>query len=147
LFFLLPHTSQILQPLDIGVFSAYKHWHSEAVEAASITGCQKFTKDEFLHTIATIRDKKFRPHKIKHGFRLTGLWPINSKLITNDLVEYDPYLRQVTPSTSSLYTDFSTPKITEEKVKNLGAYLNYYNDHLSRFQKALDKITKSAEAL
>jgi DNA-binding transcriptional MerR regulator len=145
LFFLLPHTSHVLQPLDVGVFSAYKHWHSEAVEAASITGCQKFTKDEFLYAIATIRDKTFRPHTIKLGFRLTGLWPIDSKLITNELVEYDPYLRQVTPSTSSLCTDFSTPKTTE-KVKKLGAYLNSYNDHPSRFQKALDKITKSAEA-
>jgi DDE superfamily endonuclease. len=113
LFFLLPHSSYFLQPLDVGVFSAYKHWHNEAVESATMTGCQKFTKDEFLHAITSIREKTFRLRTIKLGFRLTGLWPINSKLITEDLVDYDPYQRPrpSTPSTnSSVYTDFSTPK-------------------------------------
>ncbi|KAJ5121184.1 uncharacterized protein N7515_009145 [Penicillium bovifimosum] len=76
LFFLLSHTSHILQPLDVGVFSVYKHWHSEAVEAATMSGCRKFSKDEFLHSIGEIRRKTFRPHTIKLGFKLTGLWPI-----------------------------------------------------------------------
>lgn len=34
-FCLPPHTSHLLQPLDVVVFQPYKHYHSEAVEAAT----------------------------------------------------------------------------------------------------------------
>ncbi|KAJ5467798.1 transcriptional regulator family: Centromere protein BDNA-binding region [Penicillium sp. IBT 31633x] len=47
-------------------------------------------------------------------------------------------------STSSPCTDSGTPKTTE-KDRGLGAYLNSYDDHCSRFQRALDKLKKSAE--
>ncbi|KAJ5605075.1 hypothetical protein N7510_010229, partial [Penicillium lagena] len=53
-YFLPPHLSHELQPLDVGVFNVYKHWHSEAVEAATMSGCTKFTKDLFLQSIRTI---------------------------------------------------------------------------------------------
>ncbi|KAJ5816904.1 hypothetical protein N7447_009137 [Penicillium robsamsonii] len=63
----------ILSPLDVGVFSVYKHCYSEAVEATIMTRCRKFSKDKFLHLIREIRRKTFR------------LWPINPKLITDKL--------------------------------------------------------------
>jgi hypothetical protein len=40
----MPHTSHLLQPLDVGVFHAYKNWHSEAVANASHIGGGKFIK-------------------------------------------------------------------------------------------------------
>ncbi|KAJ5807511.1 hypothetical protein N7447_010967 [Penicillium robsamsonii] len=80
-----------ITPLDVGVFSLYKHWHSEAVEAAIMTRCRKFSKDKFLHLIREIRRKTFRSNIIKLRFKLTSLWPINPKLITDKLESYDPY--------------------------------------------------------
>jgi hypothetical protein len=149
LFFLLPHTSHVLQPLDVGVFSVYKHWHSEAVEAATMTGCRKFTKDEFLYSIGEIRAKTFRPRTIKLGFKLTGLWPINSELITEDLTSYNPYddiaPRSDTPSTTSQFTEFSTPK-TADKVRRISDHIKQYDPSSERFQMALDKLVKGAEA-
>ncbi|KAJ5530418.1 hypothetical protein N7527_003811 [Penicillium freii] len=91
LFFLLLYTSYILQPLDIGVFSVYKHYHSKAVEAATMSRYRKFSKDKFLYSIGEIRRKTFKLYTIKLGFKLIGLWPINSKLITDELDSYDPY--------------------------------------------------------
>lgn len=35
LYFLPPHRSHLLQPLDVGVFHAYKHWHSGAIKDAT----------------------------------------------------------------------------------------------------------------
>jgi hypothetical protein len=149
LFFLLSHTSHILQPLDVGVFSVYKHWHSEAVEAATMTGCRKFSKDEFLHSIGEIRRKTFKPHTIKLGFKLTGLWPINSKLITDELDSYDPYHDNIprpdTPSITSQNTEFSTPK-TAEKIRRLSLRLNQYDHATQRFKEGLEKLAKGAEA-
>jgi hypothetical protein len=54
LYFLPLHTSHLLQPLDVGVFQAYKHWHSEAIEDATQTSYRKFIKVEFLSTLFKI---------------------------------------------------------------------------------------------
>lgn len=53
-----------MQPLDVGVFHTYKHWHSEAVFAVSYTGIGKFTKIEFLTAIREIRKKTFKMQTI-----------------------------------------------------------------------------------
>jgi len=54
-FCLPPHTSHVLQPLDVVVFQPYKHYHAEAVEAATRLGCGEFDKAEFLDQIDAIR--------------------------------------------------------------------------------------------
>ena len=77
LFFLPPHSSHLLQPLDVGVFSAYKHWYSEWVYDVTVAGYEKITKDDFLSALRQIRIKTFKPSTIKLGFKLTGLWPID----------------------------------------------------------------------
>lgn len=114
-----------------------------------MTGCRKFSKDEFLHSIGEIRQKTFRLHTIKLGFKLTGLWPINSKLITDELESYDPYddnlPRSNTPSTTSQNTEFSTPKTTE-KVRRISYCLHQYDPATQQFKDALAKLAKGAEA-
>ena len=50
-FALPPHTSHILQPLDVVLFQPYKHWHAQAVDQATRKGCNKFDKLEFLAAI------------------------------------------------------------------------------------------------
>ncbi|KAF3399923.1 hypothetical protein F1880_008480 [Penicillium rolfsii] len=72
-FFLPPHSSHIFQPLDVGIFSAHKHWHSEWVYDATVSGYKRITKDDFLGAISQIGQKTFKPSTIKLGFRLTGL--------------------------------------------------------------------------
>src|SRR2546421_1481481 len=37
-----PHATHLLQPLDVGVFQPYKHWHAEAVDDATRSGCTSF---------------------------------------------------------------------------------------------------------
>ncbi|KAJ5437157.1 hypothetical protein N7445_008042 [Penicillium cf. griseofulvum] len=143
LFFLLSYTSHILQPLDIGVFS-----YSKAVKAVTITGCRKFSKDEFLSSIGEIRKKTFKPYTIKLGFKLTGLWPINPKLITDELESYDPYVNNLSrssiPSILSHYTEFSTPK-TAEKIRQISLRLHQYSPSTQRFKEGLAKLAKGAE--
>ncbi|KAJ6059822.1 hypothetical protein N7444_003461 [Penicillium canescens] len=105
--------------------------------------------DEFLHSIGEIRRKTFKPHTIKLGFKLTGLWPINSKLITDELESYDPYYdnlyRSNTPSINSQNTEFSTPK-TAEKVRRISLRLNQYDPTTQHFKEGLAKLAKGAEA-
>jgi hypothetical protein len=149
LFFLPPHSSHILQPLDVGVFSVYKHYHSEAVEDATVTGCEKFTKDEFLSAIASIRSKTFKLSTIKLGFRLTGLWPINPSLVLDNLIAYDGdsdnhHYRTPSPPRSDS-TQISTPK-TADRFKRIEDRLNQLDKNSRAFQASLDKLMKGARA-
>ena len=152
LFFLPPHSSHILQPLDVGVFSAYKHWHSEWVYDATVSGYERITKDDFLGAIAQIRQKTFKPSTIKLGFRLTGLWPINPNIVLENLVDsVEEDFGFNTPSPPSSITsgqdssDLSTPK-TADRVKRLEERLE---DKINRMQQSpsrrlLRKIAKAA---
>jgi DDE superfamily endonuclease len=49
-----PHTLYFLQPLDVGCFQPYKHWHAQAVDYATCIGCTLFNKVEFLAAIGSI---------------------------------------------------------------------------------------------
>ena len=152
LFFLPPHSSHRLQPLDVGVFSAYKHWHSEWVYDATVSGYEKITKNDFLSAIAQIRQKTFKPSTIKLGFRLTGLWPINPIVVLDSLVDSGRDFGFNTPSPplsaashSQDSSDLSTPK-TAERVKKLEERLE---DKISRMQQTpsrrlLRKLAKAA---
>ena len=149
-FFLPAHTSHILQPLDVGVFSVYKQYHAKAVEEATMTGCQKFTKDEFLHAIASIRQKTFQPSTITLGWKLTGLWPISSDRVTSGLIDYDPQPGRGSPeptppppSITSNSTEFSTPK-TIPKFKQIGDRIKNRNSTSASFQRNLQKLQKGA---
>ena len=143
-----PHSSHILQPLDVSVFSAYKHWHSKWVYDATVSGYSKITKDDFLGALAQIRQQTFKPSTVKLGFRLTGLWPINPTLVIDELVD----LNTPSPPSSALGSgstrdsDLSTPK-TIARVKKLEERLE---DKIARIEspsstrRLINKLAKAA---
>ncbi|KAE8264368.1 hypothetical protein A4X09_0g6984 [Tilletia walkeri] len=69
-FSLPPHSSHILQPLNVSVFQPMKHWHRVAIDAATQTECTNFNKIEFLASLNDIRVKTMKTNTIKNGFRL-----------------------------------------------------------------------------
>ena len=89
-FSLPPHSSHLLQPLDVSVFQPYKHWHREQVDKATRTGCTNFNKIEFLAALNTIRKRTLTPNVIKNGFRLTGIWPLNPDIVLSKLPPSSP---------------------------------------------------------
>ena len=101
-FCLPPHSSHLLQPLDVVVFQPYKHYHAEAVEAATRMGCGDFNKIEFLDKIDSIRQQTFKPSTIQSAFRATGLIPYDPSIVISKLREAapPPPPRSVQPSGS-----------------------------------------------
>ena len=85
LFCLPPHTAHLLQPLDVVVFQPYKHYHAEAVDAATRTGCSDFNKVEFLAAIHSIRRQTFEWSTIISAFLQTGLIPYNPAIVLDRL--------------------------------------------------------------
>jgi hypothetical protein len=68
IFALPPHTSHILQPLDVVLFQPYKHFHAKAVDRATRTECSQFNKLEFLAAITDIQDETFKINSILSAF-------------------------------------------------------------------------------
>jgi hypothetical protein len=110
MFFLPSHTSHYLQPLDVGVFHAYKHWHVETVADSTYTGGGKFTKVEFLAALVGICQKTFKMRTITSGFKYTRIIPFNPKIMLKKLLDIPTILRLDTSSNYGTFSSFdSTP--------------------------------------
>ncbi|TKA66365.1 hypothetical protein B0A49_07680, partial [Cryomyces minteri] len=88
LYYLPPHATHFLQPLDVVVFQPYKHWHAEAVDAATRTGCTNFNKVEFLAALQSIRLQTLQKSTVLSAWRQTGLIPWNPNLVIDRLQAY-----------------------------------------------------------
>ena len=53
------HCTHIFQPLDIGVFSSYKHWHNKAIEIAVQAHNSTYDMTAFLGNLSHIKGQTF----------------------------------------------------------------------------------------
>jgi hypothetical protein len=67
-FLLPPHLTHILQPLDIGVFQSYKHYHQELLEEAVRYAGLDFDCTEFLTLLHKMRELTMKRRVIKSAF-------------------------------------------------------------------------------
>jgi hypothetical protein len=145
LFFLPSHTSHYLQPLDVGVFHAYKHWHAEAVADATYTGGGKFTQVEILAALSGIRKKTFKKRTIEHGFRQTGIVPFNPAVVLDTLPEIAEE-QPTTPSDSGSFASFgSTPK-TAKRFEQWANNLPHAEGHGYSIGEVLNTFIKGSIA-
>lgn len=89
LFAFPPHTTHILQPLDVVVFQPYKHYHAKAVSEAVRLGATDFKKTDFLACLGDVRVQTFKKKTIKSAFEKTGIWPFNPDRVLSQ-IECDP---------------------------------------------------------
>lgn len=68
-----PHSSHILQPLDVGVFSVLKRLYSAAVKAQIRQRIHHINKLNFLGTIHSIQEQTYTIQNIICGFSHTML--------------------------------------------------------------------------
>ena len=67
LFTFPPHTTHLTQPLDVGVFQPYKHWHSQGLNHAMRCGQIEFTKLDFFHLFSQMKANTMTPRIISHA--------------------------------------------------------------------------------
>jgi DDE superfamily endonuclease/Tc5 transposase DNA-binding domain len=72
-----PHTSHLLQPLDVGVFGPVKTALSSQVKRYINTGIAKLRKSEWLTSYVKARPLAITRSNIEAGWRGSGLWPLN----------------------------------------------------------------------
>ena len=95
----IPHLTHCMQPLDVGIFQAYKHWHDVAIQEAIAESFIEYAIPQFLKDLIEIRNRTFKPSTIRHAFQKSGMWPVNAKSCIKQLKTYNPdSSEQIKPS-------------------------------------------------
>jgi DDE superfamily endonuclease len=154
LYGLPPHTSHLLQPLDVVCFQPYKHYHAEAIDDAVRTGDTRFSKIEFLHALHGIRMQTFKAATVISAFRKCGIVPYNPIIVTDGLWEAQRKedcalgIQQQTPEPSEARQQWScTP--TPRALRSYGADLLTEMEDITGpcYLEAMGKFLKGVEQL
>ena len=103
LIFLPPHTSHVLQPLDLSVFSSLKQAYRKEVGFLNLlTDSNPIGKQGFLLCYQKARKHALSSSNIKSGWKATGLWPVSSAkpLMSRLLLENSKKTKSNTANTS-----------------------------------------------
>ncbi|CAG4954999.1 unnamed protein product [Parnassius apollo] len=88
-----PHTSHLLQPLDVAVFRSFKcKWDAKLVIWQRHNVGLKMPKNVFSQTFADTWQET-NAEIIKSGFKKTGIYPFNPDVLTQDIFEPAAYKR------------------------------------------------------
>jgi hypothetical protein len=90
-----PHSSHLLQPLDVGCFSPLKRAYSRQIEVLMKSHVNHVTKLEFFIAFKTAFYSVFTEDNVKAGFRGAGLVPHDPEAVISKL---DVKLRTPTPT-------------------------------------------------
>ena len=92
-----PHSSHLLQPLDIGCFAVLKRAYARLIELKMRARINHIDKLDFLEAYPTARIEAFKSETIKNSFAAAGLMPYNPNRVISKL---DIRLRTPTPPSS-----------------------------------------------
>lgn len=80
-----PHTSHKLQPLDRGVFGPLKKYYNTACTEWLYTHCgTPLSIYDTAENFGKAYPRAFTPTNIQSGFRVSGIWPFNRDIFTDD---------------------------------------------------------------
>jgi hypothetical protein len=89
-----PHSSHLLQPLDIACFSPLKRKYGDAISVLACSHVHHISKQTFLPAFKATFEKVFTQENVCAGFRGAGLVPYNPEAVFSKL---DVKLRTPTP--------------------------------------------------
>ena len=70
------HLTHVLQPLDVGVFRSWKHYHNKAIHNALHGLDMEYTISSFYCDLSSIRKQTFQSHTIENSFKDAGMFPV-----------------------------------------------------------------------
>lgn len=103
-----PHSSHLLQPLDVSCFSVLKQSYGTAVQEQMRAGINHVDKDDFLDLYLQARAKTYTLSTIQSGFKATSLVPFNPDEVLSRL-----HIQLKTPSPVRPIIEAPSPWIPE----------------------------------
>jgi hypothetical protein len=90
-FLLLPHSTHLCQPLDVGVFSAMKDHHQNALYESVRFGDFTFDRTDFLDAFQDIHNLTMRSRTIYGDWAETGLFPFDPEVVLSKMRKFDGF--------------------------------------------------------
>ncbi len=142
-----PHSSHLLQPLDVGCFSVLKRAYSKEIEKMMRNHITHITKPDFFLAFYNAFHATFSPENVRGGFRGAGLVPLDPQKVISQL---DIKLRTPTPTSPPLASADSWVPKTPLNANEASLQSTHIKDRISRHQNssptsifgALNQITK-----
>jgi hypothetical protein len=125
-----PHSSHLLQPLDVGCFAPLKRAYSREIEDFIRCRINHITKEEFLPAFRAAFDKAITTDNICGAFRGAGLIPFDPDAVVSKL---DIRLRTPSPLPAV------TPQWQSQTPRNaieVGAQTEYVRQRVQRHQNS-----------
>lgn len=114
LIFLPPHSTHLLQPLDVGLFGPLHHFYGKAADDYIRNTHCGILKGTFWGFYRTARKQPYTKLNIKNAFRATGIYPFNPNAVLTRLpsIKSPPSLSFLNDNSTSLATNpiLRTPK-------------------------------------
>jgi len=82
-----PHSTHLLQPLDVGLFGPYQHFYGIAVDTYIRSGqnLMRIKKSIFIPFLTEAREATFTANNIGSAFAATGISPLNPRHVLGKL--------------------------------------------------------------
>jgi hypothetical protein len=150
-----PHSSHLLQPLDISCFAILKRQYRQLVEQQIKLGFNHINKINFLTAFPKARTIAYKAKTIQNGFAATRLMPFNPDQVYQQLTIQ---LRTPTPppsqSSNTQSSCLQTPQNPHQFKRQLttikkrisqrtGSPLNSVNKVINQMSKAYEMTTNS----
>jgi hypothetical protein len=79
-----------MQPLDVGIFQPYKHWHDHKIKEAVSQLDVEYSIRSFFSDLKWVREQTFKRDTIKHAFEKSGMWPVNPAKCIKQIKTFSP---------------------------------------------------------
>jgi hypothetical protein len=111
-----PHSSHLLQPLDVSCFSPLKRAYGQEVQKQMTLGINHIDKDEFLTIYSRVRTAALSEGNIKSAFKATGLVPYDPEQVLSRL---NTQMKTPTPPGTSHSSQASWATATPHNVRQV----------------------------
>ena len=144
-----PHSSHLLQPLDVACFAPLKRAYGDAISALARNRIYHINKESFLPAFQEVFPKVFTTQNVCAGFRGAGLVPFNPEAI---ILKLDVRLRTPTPaprdtSAWEAKTPRNAVKMEEQTRLVQMSMQKYHGSPASSIDKKVAQLTKGAQQM
>jgi hypothetical protein len=145
-----PHSSHLLQPLDVSCFAVLKRQYGQLVEQRMRLGFNHIDKIDFLTAFPEARTMAYRAETIRNGFAATGLVPFDPDQVYQKLTVQ---LRTPTPPPSRSSNTQSSCLQTPQNPRQFKRQTSTIKRRISQrptspldiMAQAMDRLSKAHE--
>jgi hypothetical protein len=136
-----PHSSHLLQPLDVSCFAVLKRQYGQLVEQRMRLGFNHIDKIDFLTAFPEARTMAYKVDTIRNGFRASGLVPFDPNQVYQQLTIQ---LKTPTPPPSRSSNTQSSCLQTPQNPRQFKRQLTTIKRRISRRTRSSSEVIDEA---